>query len=150
MASRFPFPAAAALAALLLAGCAGTPPAPAPSRPAPGVSHHNQLFDNQYVLDYDVEVHYSSLDNSSCYAFLSGTLTNLSDQTLARSSTVAFKVYHGSDMLFRDYTFLRSNAAPGATVQFNLLQSPLHKKQCPSYDRIEASLNLAILKTAKP
>lgn len=110
--------------------------------------HFNEVFENRYVLNFDLETRYSSIDGTSCYSFLTGTVTNRSGQVLSRRTTVAFKVYHGNELIFRDFTYLRGNVVPGGTVQFEMVESPLHKKQCPSYDRIEARLNLVILKTA--
>ncbi|NTV97068.1 MAG: hypothetical protein HGA75_16915 [Thiobacillus sp.] len=145
-----------ALLAVLLAGCAGTPapgnvPAPDKGRQAEaGRKQYNKVFEGRYVLDYEVETRYSSIDKTSCYAFLTGTLNNRTAETLSRRTTVAFKVYHGDELLFRDYTYLRSNVAPGSRVQFDMVESPLHLKQCPTYDRIEADLNLVILKNPAP
>lgn len=140
--------AALALSAALLAGCAG---APAPEKPAEaGRKQYSRSFEGRYTVDYEVETRYSSLDRTSCYAFITGSVRNHTAATLARRSTVAFRVYHGDELLFRDYTYLRGDVAPGRTVQFGLLESPLHKKHCPTYDRIEADFNPVILKTPAP
>lgn len=142
----------ALVCAATLAGCATAPPETAPKpesgQAAAGTRHFNDVFENRYVLDYELETHYSNLDKASCYSFLTGTLTNRSNLVLSRRTTVAFKVYHGNEMLFRDFTYLRANVPPGARVQFDMVQSPLHRDGCPRYDRIEAKLNLVILKTA--
>ena len=125
------------LIAALLAGCAGAPPE---KKAVSGIKHYTEVVEGQYVVDFEVDTHYSSLDKDSCYAFLTGTLANNSDAKLSRRSAVEFFVYHGDALLFRDYTNLRADLAAGNRVQFDLLQSPLHKKQCPSYARIEVAL----------
>lgn len=125
-----------ALLAALMAGC-GAPPE---KRAVAGAKHYTQVVEGQYVVDFEVDTRYSSLDKASCYAFLTGTLANNSNAKLSRQSAVEFFVYHGDTLLFRDHTYLRADLATGNRVQFNLLESPLHKKQCPSYDRIEVAL----------
>ncbi|MFA5083255.1 MAG: hypothetical protein WC474_11960 [Hydrogenophilaceae bacterium] len=126
-----------ALLAALVAGCTSAPP---DKRAVTGTKHYTEVVDGLYVVDFEVDTRYSSLDKSSCYAFLTGTLANNSDGKLSRRSAVEFFIYHGDALLFRDHSFLRADLAAGNRVQFDLLQSPLHKKQCPSYDRIEVAL----------
>lgn len=164
---RFVLPA---LLSALLAGCGGLdaqaerPAAPvraqaaaaqvaaapeAGARPTrAGIKRYQQVFDERYMLDYQVETRYSSIDQSSCYAFLTGTVTNLAQQPLSRRSTVSFKVYHGGELLFRDFTYLRAHILPGDEAHFEMVESPLHHRQCPSYDRIEATLNPVLLRVA--
>jgi hypothetical protein len=139
------------LLAACLAGCAGSPPVSEEKRPEarldkaemqalPGVRRFEQAFEGLYVLAFEVDTHYSSLDKTSCYAFLTGTLTNASNQHLSRQTAVEFIVYHGDALLFRDYTYLRADLPAGGQAPINLLTSPTHKKQCPSYDRIDVAL----------
>ncbi|MDD5365030.1 MAG: hypothetical protein PHR30_06790 [Gallionellaceae bacterium] len=141
-----------ALLAAALAGCAGTPPVVedegqdtaqdqvVDKQAFAGAKRYTQVLEGLYILDFEVDTHYSSLDKASCYAFLTGTLTNNSSQNLSRRSAVEFHVYHGDALLFRDYTYLRTDLSVGNRVQFILLESPLHKKQCPSYDHIDVVL----------
>jgi hypothetical protein len=124
----------------LLAGCAGAPPqAPA------GKQNFRQAFEGGLVLDYEVDTRYSSLDKNTCYAFLSGTLTNHGPYTLSRRSKVEFKVYHGDALLFRDFTYLLGDLAPGGRAQLDMTQSPLHRNGCPTYDRIDTALQKIVL-----
>ena len=88
---------------------------------------------------------YSSIDKVSCYAFLTGTLTNNAPHTLSRSTRLEFRIYHAGQLLFRDYTYLRRDLGPGSRVQFTFLESPLHLKHCPTYDRIDVALNKIVL-----
>ena len=43
-------------------------------------------------------------------------------------------------MLFEDYAYLRTQLPPGNRVQLDVVQSPLHMKKCPSYDKIDVAL----------
>lgn len=148
----------------LLAGCgsapvdppAGDPQARRPASPSDaavarqpqataGKRLHSRVFEGRYVLNYEVDTRYSSIDKISCYAFLTGTLTNNARHTLSRASRLEFRVYHAGQLLFRDYTNLRRDLGPGSRVQFTFLESPLHLKHCPTYDRIDVALNKVVL-----
>lgn len=148
----------------LMAGCSGVPvdqtaagsrtkrpdgPSGAPiARPAQataGKQLHSRVFEGRYVLDYAVDTRYSSIDKISCYAFLTGTLTNNAPHTLSRATRLEFQIYHAGKLLFRDYTQLRRDLGPGSRVQFTFVESPLHLKHCPTYDRIDVALNKIVL-----
>jgi hypothetical protein len=153
----------------LLAGCGGAPVTEtAPASPAvaqaedpddrsgatgprhlwaaPGKQYYSRVFEGRYVLNYEVDTRYSSIDKVSCYAFLTGTLTNNAPHTLSRQSRLEFQIYHADKLLFRDYTHLRRDLGPGSRVQFTFVESPLHLKHCPSYDRIDVALNKIVLR----
>jgi cold shock CspA family protein len=145
----------ALLAVSILAGCASTPsPArvaqptrdaepvmPAAPLPPPSVtSQHQAYFENGLVLAYEIETKRSRIDGESCYSFISGTLENGSQETLAHRTAVRFQIFHQGKMLFEDYAYLRTQLSPGNRVQFDVVQSPLHLKQCPTYDKIDVAL----------
>jgi len=123
----------------LLAGCVSTP------EPAAEKAQYRQVFEGPVVVEYERETKISSIDGKSCYSFLSGTVANQSRDRLSRQTEVHFKVYHGGELLFSDITRLRADLASGDKVQFQLVESPVHKKQCPSYDRIEVFLRKVVL-----
>ncbi len=134
----------ALLALHLLHGCA-VQEVP-PERPAQlGERTYRQSLPGGYTVDYLVETRLSGIDGKSCYSFVSGTLTNESGTPLSRRSGLQFLFYHRGELLFRDLTYPRTNVPPGSRVQFELFQSPLHLKQCPSYDRIEVVLQPILL-----
>jgi len=143
------------LASVALYGCAGNPPPPVatPAPPAPKEvpkaakkppavtnSRHEAYFENGLTLAYEVETKRSRIDGKSCYSFISGTLENASHETLAHRTAVRYQVFHRGEMLFEDYAYLRTQLAPGNRVQLDVVQSPLHMKQCPSYDKIDVAL----------
>ena len=138
-----------------LAGCSSTPtpsvsapttPAPkqvakvAPPLPVVTNSSHQAYFENGLTLAYEVETKRSRIDGKSCYSFISGTLENDSRETLAHRTAVRYQVYHRGEMLFEDYAYLRTQLPPGNRVQLDVVQSPLHMKSCPSYDKIDVAL----------
>ena len=154
---------AAFLALLVLGGCATSPPAaekPAPQRfvlpvaekaaepPKPRVRENFQLaLGDRVTLDYEVETSRSRIDGRSCWSFVTGTLNNQSDHTLSSRSGLQFLFYHDGEVLFRDLSFPRTNVPPGSRVQIELVQSPVHVKSCPTYDKIEVVLKKVVLAT---
>ena len=136
---------AAALAALLLGACAAPPPKPEEAPPARQV--HRQVVAQHYEVEFEVEVRRSRIDATSCFAFITGTIRNGAGSTLSRRSGLQFVVYGRDGLLFRDLTHPRADVPPGSSVQFELVQSPLHHQQCPPYERIELALTPVLLRT---
>jgi hypothetical protein len=141
------------LSCLALLGCATPPPpvavAPPPAKPdarieppapIPPRKEFQAVFETGLILDYAVETRRSRLDGKSCYAFITGTLENRSSQKLAQKTAVLFRVYDEGALMFEDFANLRMPLMPGNRVQFDFIQSPLHKKQCPEYDKIDVAL----------
>lgn len=126
-----------ALAALLLGACATAPEPP----PQPARQTYRQVLDTNYVVEFEIETKLSRIDGKSCFGFISGTLSNNDSQTLSRRSGLQFLVYGRDGLLFRDLTYPRADVPPGARVQFELVQSPVHHQACPRYERIEVVLN---------
>ncbi|GEM_PF-2812786 len=155
-------PAAAFLVPLLLGACSSTPPQaerPAPQRfvlpaaekapepPKPVRKSFRQALGDRVTLDYEIETSLSRIDGRSCWSFVTGTLSNDSDRTLSSRSGLQFLFYRDGELLFRDLSFPRTNVPPGSRVQIELVQSPVHVKHCPSYDRIEVVMKKIVLAT---
>lgn len=134
----------ALLALPLLHGC-GAPTVPIERPTQVGEKTYRHVLEGGFTVDYKVETRLSGIDGKSCYSFVSGTLANHSGATLSRRSGLQFLFYHRGELLFRDLTYPRTNVPPGSRVQFELFQSPLHLKQCPSYDHIEVMLQQVLL-----
>lgn len=124
----------------ILVGC-GTAPEPAP----PGKKRFLETFEGPLVVEYEVDTRRSSIDGQSCFSFLTGSLANQSKDRLSRQTEVHFRVYNADTLLFNDLARLRADLPPGNKVQFQIIESPLHKKQCPSYDRIDVNLRKIVL-----
>ncbi|MGE5621495.1 MAG: hypothetical protein ACM3VY_00565 [Candidatus Bathyarchaeota archaeon] len=135
-----------------LSGCAGLsregagPAATGPAESAlPGKRSFQVEFEGGFVLDYQLEMKLSTVDHKSCYGFITGKLTNNSVQTLSRASVLDFKVIYGGRLLYRDITNPVTNIPPGGQALFGMVDSPVHSKHCPVYDRIEVSLRKVVL-----
>jgi hypothetical protein len=111
----------------------------------PGKLTSRQLFEGPVVVEYERETRYAAADGRSCYNFITGTVANRSGQKLSRQTEVHFNIYHGNALLFSDLARLRADLPPGNTVQFQMIESPVHLKQCPSYDRIDVFLRKIVL-----
>ena len=130
------------LGALLLTGC-GSPPAAKPPAQAPTPAGREQFqtrFDGGFSLDYQIERTISKLNGRSCFAFITGTLNNHSEQTLSKQSVLDFTVINQSRQLFRDLSNPVSDIAPGTGAAFVMVVSPVHADGCPPYDKINVSL----------
>lgn len=129
----------------MLASCTTTPdtvPKTVPvAKPALGKQQFHERFDGPLLLDYEVDTKLSAIDGKSCYSFLTGSLANQSRERLSRQTEVHFRVYHDHNLLFSDIARLRTDLPPGHQVQFQMVESPVHMKHCPSYDRIEVFVN---------
>lgn len=135
-----------------LFGCAGPSreeTAPSTIRPSteaapPARQSFRVEFEGGFVLDYQLEMKISSVDGKSCYGFITGTLTNNSRQTLSRASILDFIVIYKGQMLYRDITNPVADIPPAGRANFGMVDSPVHSKQCPVYDRIDVSLRKVI------
>src|SRR2546427_12301308 len=87
--------ATALLLSVAIAGCGSRAPLPSPSsagtsspaKLAPLQKFHVDLG-GAVSVDYQIERKISSVNNKSCYAFITGTLNNDSPQTMERRKTV--------------------------------------------------------------
>lgn len=143
-------PALALLGTLLLVAC-GAPPvskppveAPPPP-PPPSVERFQLQLGGGFALDYQIERTISKLNGRSCFASISGTLRNRSEQSLSKQSVLDFIVMSRGKQLFRDLSNPVSDIAPGGQAGFVMVVSPLHMDGCPPYDRINVSLRKVLL-----
>lgn len=135
-----------------LFGCAGSPregAAPATISPSaegvlPAKRSFRVEFEGGFILDYQLEMKISSVDGKSCYGFITGALTNNSRQTLSRASVLDFIVVHKGQLLYRDITNPVADIPPAGQAMFGMVDSPVHSKHCPVYDRIDVSLRKVI------
>lgn len=135
-----------ALSLAVLAGSLGSSDSAAvDTEMGPGKRQYRQILDGPLVVEYELETRRSAIDGKSCYSFLNGTLANHALQRLSRYTELHFHIYHGDDLLFSERSRLRADLSPGDHVQFEFIESPLHKKHCPSYDRIDVTLKQIVL-----
>lgn len=140
-------PAMVMLATLLLAACSSAPLAPLPAKapPPPSLEQFQIRLDGDFSLDYQVERMISKLNQRSCFAFITGTLHNQSQQTLSKKSVLDFIVISQAKQLFRDLSNPVSDIAPGGRAAFVMVVSPVHRDGCPPYDKINVSLRKVFL-----
>ncbi|MCM2295550.1 hypothetical protein [Rhodoferax sp.] len=136
---------------MTLGGCAIKPSAPpaSPVLPTPTPTlklekHHVELGAGVSV-DYQIERKISSINGISCYAFITGTLNNDSNQVLSRQTVIDFNFFSGGKQSFRDLTHPVSNAYPGSRPMFEMVVSPVHREGCVNYDRIEVAVRKVVV-----
>jgi len=136
-----------ALVLLTLAGCGGVSPpkAPVETQLPQTPEKHRAQFEGGFTLDYQVERKISKLNGKSCYAFITGSLSNQSEQTLSRRSVVDFEVMNRGQQLFRDLTNPVADIPAGGSAMLTLVTSPIHKDGCPAYENISVSLRKVLL-----
>lgn len=133
---------------MVLGGCAvktTAPPAPSPT-PAPTLAlekHHVELGGGLSV-DYQIDRKISAINGVSCYAFVTGTLNNASNQILSRKTVLDFNFFSGGRQLFRDLTLPVSHVAPGSRTPFEMVVSPVHRDGCVNYDRIDVAVRRVV------
>jgi len=142
-------PAAFVLA--LLAACAGKPPAPPPAEPPkpPALVNAIEKFQTNLgdglVLDFQVEKKLSKVNNKSCYAFITGRISNVSGRTLSKKSVLDVPVYSQGALLYRDNTSPLADIPSGNNADFEMVQSPVFANGCPSFDKINPVLRKVFL-----
>lgn len=114
-------------------------PAPAPL-PVAGLEKHHVTLGDGVSVDYQIERKISSINATSCYAFITGTLNNDSNQALSRRTVIDFNFFSGGKQSFRDLTSPVSDVPPGLRVMFEMVVSPVHRDGCINYDRIDVLL----------
>ena len=132
------------LISLILAGCGSVPTGKVDNTP-PQREKFTVQFDGGYSLDYQLERKISSMNGKSCYAFITGTLSNQSKQTLSRKSVLDFIVISEGKQLFRDITNPVADIPPGGRAMFEMVDSPVHKDGCPTYEKINVSLRKMVV-----
>jgi hypothetical protein len=139
------------LLVVTIGGCA-TKPAETPvsrplSLPLPGKTLekvHVELGGGVSV-SYQIERKISAINGVSCYAFVSGTLNNDSNQILGRRTVIDFNFFSGGKQSFRDLTSPVGNVPPGSRAMFEMVVSPVHKDGCVPYDRIDVLLRKVVV-----
>jgi hypothetical protein len=140
------------LLSVTIVGCSSRGPVPGASSagelpPAKSMAlqkYHVELG-GAVSVDYQIERKISSVNQKSCYAFITGTLNNGSPQTLQRRETVLdFNVITSGRQVFRDLTFPIKDVPPGGRVQLEMIDSPVHKDGCVEYEHIDISLRKVI------
>ena len=139
------------LLVMTIGGCAtkpAEPPVPRPlSVPVPGMErekHHVELGGGVSV-NYQIERKISTVNGISCYAFVSGTLNNDSNQILSRRTVIDFNFFSGGKQSFRDLTSPVGDVPPGSRAMFEMVVSPVHKDGCVNYDRIAVLLRKVVV-----
>lgn len=139
------------LLVMTIGGCAtkpAEPPVPRPlSVPVPGMElekHHVELGGGVSV-SYQIERKISSVNGISCYAFVSGTVNNDSNQILSRRTVIDFNFFSGGKQSFRDLTSPVGDVPPGSRAMFEMVVSPVHKDGCVNYDRIAVLLRKVVV-----
>ena len=141
---------ASVLLALAIGGCAikpAAPPAPPAVTPAPGMAlekHHVELGGGISV-DYQIERKISAINGVSCFAMITGTLNNYTDQVLSRQTVLDFNFFSGGKQSFRDLTHPVSNVPPGSRPMFEMVVSPVHREGCVNYDRIDVAVRKVLV-----
>lgn len=134
---------------LLLTACGSSAPIvklPAESPPPPSLEQFQVQFEGGFSLDYQIKRTIAQSDQRSCFAFITGTLNNRSQQTLSKQSVLDFIVLNQGTQLFRDITNPVSHIAPGGQAAFVMVVSPVHRDGCPTYDKINVALRKVFLK----
>jgi len=136
-----------AMLVITIAGCATRPvDAPRPAVvPAPMLEKHQLELGGGVSVSYQIERKISAVNGVSCYAFVSGTLNNGSNQILGRRTDIDFNFFSGGKQSFRDLTSPVADIAPGSRAMFVMVVSPVHKEGCVNYDRIDVALRKVVL-----
>ncbi len=133
------------LLAMTIGGCtikSVAPPVSPAVTPAPSMAlekHHVELGGGVSV-DYQIERKISAVNGVSCFAMITGTLNNNSDQALSRQTVLDFNFFSGGKQSFRDLTHPVSHAPPGSRPMFEMVVSPVHREGCLNYDRIDVAV----------
>jgi hypothetical protein len=136
----------------LLAGCASKPDTPRPpaiaqpsAPPAASVEKFQLSLEDGITLNYQVEKKLSKLNNRSCFAFITGKVSNLSDKTLRKHSVLDIAVISQGKQLYRDNTSPLADIPTGSNAVFEMVVSPVFADGCPAFDKINIALRKVVL-----
>lgn len=134
------------LLAMTIGGCATKPAEPpiSPSLSVPVMEKHHVELGGGVGVDYQIQRKISSVNGISCYAFITGTLNNDSNQVVSRRTTLDFNFFSGGKQSFRDLTYPLKDVSPGSRTMFEMVVSPVHKDGCVNYERIDVSLRKVV------
>lgn len=143
-------------ALVLLTAC--TALAPAPTRPpasaanpaksielAPPTERFHADLGGGFTLDYQVERRISKVNGKSCFAFITGRISNASGLALGQQSVLDVAVYAQDALLYRDLSRPMADIQDGAHADIELLVSPLFANGCPRINKIRAELRKVFL-----
>lgn len=139
------------LLVMMIGGCATKPAEPPVPRPlsVPGPSmeleKHRVELGGGVSVNYQIERKISTVNGISCYAFVSGTLNNDSNQILSRRTVIDFNFFSGGKQSFRDLTSPVGDVPQGSRAMFEMVVSPVHKDGCVNYDRINVLLRKVVV-----
>lgn len=133
----------------VLAGCASPPDAPKPpviaQPPQASVDKFRVVLEPGIYLDYQVEKKISKVNGKSCFAFITGKLSNLSERTLSKRTVLDIAVMGQGRQLFRDNTSPLADVESGSNAVFEMVTSPVFNDGCPSFDKINIALRKVVL-----
>ena len=142
------------LLVMTIGACATKPEAP-PVNPTLSVPSPRLELEKHHVesgggvsVDYQIERKISSVNRTSCYAFITGTLNNDSSDVLSRQTVLDFNFFSAGKQAFRDLTHPLSDVPPGSSTVFEMVVSPVHKDGCINYDPIVVSLRKVVVNKA--
>jgi hypothetical protein len=140
------------LLVMMIGACTTRPlevprPVPVPS-PSRALEKHHVELGGGVSVNYQIERKISAINGVSCYAFVSGTLNNDSNQILGRRTVIDFNFFNGGKQSFRDLTSPVGDVPQGGRVMFEMVVSPVHKDGCVPYDRIEVLLRKVVVNRA--
>lgn len=149
------------LLAVTIGGCASqpAPPTAPPMQPAapepapamallPELERHHVELGGGIRVDYQIQRKISTANRVSCYAFITGTLTNASGQTLSRRTVLDFNVFSAGKQLFRDLSSPVTDVPAGTGVPLAMVVSPVHKDGCVPYEPIVVTLRKVLVNRA--
>ena len=143
-------------ALVLLTACAALAPEPKPATaPAANptksieLAHPTERFQADlgggFTLDYQVERRISKVNGKSCFAFITGRISNTSGLVLGRQSVLDVAVYAQDALLYRDLSRPMADIPDGAHADIEMLVSPLFADGCPRFNKIRADLRKVFL-----
>lgn len=139
------------LLVMTIGGCATKPSEPPVPRPLPvplpsmGLEKHHIELGGGVSVNYQIERKISAINGVSCYAFVSGTLNNDSNQILSRRTVIDFNFFSGGKQSFRDLTSPVGDVPQGGRAMFEMVVSPVHKDGCVNYDRVDVLLRKVVV-----
>jgi hypothetical protein len=127
---------------VMVSGCASKPDTPRRPilAPQPMVERFQIPLEEGFSLNYQIERQISKVNGTSCFAFITGTLNNRSNNAISKKSVLDVSVFSQGKQLYRDLTYPLTDVSPGTSSAFEMVTSPVHPEGCPPYERISITL----------
>jgi hypothetical protein len=135
-----------AVLGLVIGGCASRPESPQVPASMPELERHHAELDGLVSVDYQIRRKISTVNQVSCYAFITGSLNNYATTALSRRTVLDFNFFSSGKQVFRDLTSPVSDVPPGGSAQFTMVVSPVHWDGCIPYDPIIVSLRKVLVR----